>query len=642
MAYRDRTTNPIFLCAFAAVVMAYGWGYRGVVGHEGGAMVPGAMLGLALCLGAGRADWYRRAAVAGLFGAVGWAWGGSLSYMEQTFYAVSDSFPDVLYGYTMLFFLGALWAGIGGAILGLAFTLPRSQLHRFVGPFLAMSAAFLITYLVLFLNHDLNDLFERFTAEHMHDGDWFSALTVLVVCGGYAILRPGARAEALLFVACAVAWYIGYMGLTWFGGLSLGPPYRSESWGGILGVLIVLLVYLHRQHNRAALMLALYGTVGGGLAFALAVFVRHPVRVQWGPFEPWGGAMQWKIAEESFGLFMGFAIALGVLRFARGGLAPAAEDLPRKPLDVFAVFVMLVALMWINLRRVPMAWIHRYEAVAPTPVAGLMPWVWFLLAALFLTALAVYALYLYRRDALALAPATAYGKAALILILLLWVTVLGSFIQHLPASPTMVSMVDVSFFALAGIATAMALSQGARAQRVAIPRLAASGGPSIPPSDPRWRVGFRHALVWLSVPVVLLAITGLSMAMQDGPVSGARLRFGEHAYWREATRVIGIWDVVGIAPTAGAEPNPQEKGGVKSVSFNRNRAMLVALENGSVHTDEHRWHHADSRVWLNWYGREEYHPERATVPMTFHENRLYIPWPPKGEQEGMLVLERRP
>ena len=37
-------TGPAY-CALAAVAMAYGWGYRGTVGHEAGAMVPGALLG---------------------------------------------------------------------------------------------------------------------------------------------------------------------------------------------------------------------------------------------------------------------------------------------------------------------------------------------------------------------------------------------------------------------------------------------------------------------------------------------------------------------------------------------------------------------------------------------------------------------
>jgi len=91
-----------------ALLTGYGWGYRGTVGHEAGAMVPGALIGLGLCLASGRADWHRRAAVAGLCGAVGWAWGGSLSYMEQTFYVASDSFVDVLYGHAALFLLGGL------------------------------------------------------------------------------------------------------------------------------------------------------------------------------------------------------------------------------------------------------------------------------------------------------------------------------------------------------------------------------------------------------------------------------------------------------------------------------------------------------------------------------------------------------
>ena len=126
------STNATVLCLLAAFAMAYGWAYRGTVGSEPGATVPGALLGLTLCLGSGRQDWHHRAAVAGLFGAIGWAWGGSLSYMEQTFYVLSGSFADVLYGYAMLFFLGALWAGIGGAVLGLALTEPVSVLESLI------------------------------------------------------------------------------------------------------------------------------------------------------------------------------------------------------------------------------------------------------------------------------------------------------------------------------------------------------------------------------------------------------------------------------------------------------------------------------------------------------------------------------
>ena len=139
--------SAVVYCALAALIMAYGWGYRGTVGHEAGAMVPGALLGLVLALASGRSDWERRTLVAGLFSAIGFAWGGSLSYMEQTFYVSSDSFPDVLYGFTILFFLGGMWAGIGGAGIGFALTESRSTLEQIIRPFTAVCGVFFIVYI---------------------------------------------------------------------------------------------------------------------------------------------------------------------------------------------------------------------------------------------------------------------------------------------------------------------------------------------------------------------------------------------------------------------------------------------------------------------------------------------------------------
>ena len=160
---RNPTVLTLRFYALAGVVMAYGWGYRGTVGHEGGAMVPGALLGLVLCLGSGRSDWHCRAAVVGLFAAVGWAWGGSISYMEQTFYVMSDSFPDVLYGYAMLFVIGALWAGCGGAILGLGLTESRSELERLARPFVAVCTAFFLVYLYFLVMPEASEVSQNST-----------------------------------------------------------------------------------------------------------------------------------------------------------------------------------------------------------------------------------------------------------------------------------------------------------------------------------------------------------------------------------------------------------------------------------------------------------------------------------------------
>ena len=61
--------------------------------------------------------------------------GGSLSYMEQTLYALSDSFPDVLFGYTMLCCSGRLGryrgrrTGVGFHRVPLGIATPDSSVH---------------------------------------------------------------------------------------------------------------------------------------------------------------------------------------------------------------------------------------------------------------------------------------------------------------------------------------------------------------------------------------------------------------------------------------------------------------------------------------------------------------------------------
>jgi len=50
------------------------------------------------------------------------------------------------------------------------------------------------------------------------------------------------------------------------------------------------------------------------------------------------------------------------------------------------------------------------------------------------------------------------------------------------------------------------------------------------PDDPRWRLGWRHWLLWALTPLLLLALTAVTMSMHDGPMQGSNLRFGPGAY----------------------------------------------------------------------------------------------------------------
>lgn len=630
-----KSYNAFFFLFLAAVTMAYGWGYRGTVGHEGGAMIPGAMLGMALAMASGRLDWYRRAAIAGLFGAVGWAWGGSLSYMEQTLYVLSDSFPDVLYGYSILFLEGALWAGIGGAILGMAFTEKRSTLQRFVGPFTAICAVFLAVYIYFFFHPALHDALDYFTVEHFHDGDWFAALLTLIVSAFYWLVRKEDRQETALFFLASVAWWIGYLGFTKFGGLRLAPPFRSESWGGVIGILVVLLIYLARRKNRAALMMSLYGILGGGIAFALAVFIRHPVRVEWGPFATWGGKAQWKLAEESFGLFMGIAIALAVLRFLRGGLIPQKEDKPSKALNVYSVFVILVALMWVNLRRAPMHWMRQYESFVNSPIMILPPWLWYVFGGALLSVIAIYIFYQYWRDESLIVPRTAYGKAVIVFLLLLWLPAAGAFMKDFPNPYSVGILIVGNFWLLAAIASWMVLAESRRAQKAQIPIEAKAN-----PDHPKWRVGWKYRLLWLLVPVFLVAITGLSMSMQDGPYGRSRKRFGKDAYWRQVDQLIGRWNAVYRVQNLSGTGKTTENLALKALYFKKDRTVVATSANDSTVTDKHTWFLANPYLRLYWYGKEPGAVERAVLTMTFREKHLYIPWPPRHEA-GFLVFERK-
>ena len=51
-----------------------------------------------------------------------------------------------------------------------------------------------------------------------------AAAVAVVVSGVYWVVRPGDRAGTALVFWGAVAWWVGYLAFTKFGGLRLGPP----------------------------------------------------------------------------------------------------------------------------------------------------------------------------------------------------------------------------------------------------------------------------------------------------------------------------------------------------------------------------------------------------------------------------------
>lgn len=177
----------------AGIALSIGWGIRGNFGHEAGAMMPGALAAIAVCLLSGREDWRDRVAFFAFFGAIGWGFGGSISYMHTVSYTHSGNGPSQLYGYGANFVVGFLWAGIGGAGMALAATMDRERLTALFKPMLFLLAGwvFLLLFnsplfagLGEFLAHrtggDSTLVMDRHEKPfYWLDSDWLSTLTAL-------------------------------------------------------------------------------------------------------------------------------------------------------------------------------------------------------------------------------------------------------------------------------------------------------------------------------------------------------------------------------------------------------------------------------------------------------------------------------
>lgn len=494
----------------AALAMSVGWGIRGDYGHEAGAMIPGALLGLSICIASGRPSWWRRCAIMAACGAIGWAFGGQMSYGRIVGYTASLSLPDVAYGYASLFIVGGLWAGIGSAILALSVTQPRSYLEGFVGP--------LVVLWLVWLTMDLSGLTSRMVQTwYLNDTDWFRALPALIVAGACGAIFPRWRPACALIALLALGWLAGYVVLTALLGLHMTPP-RSDNWSGCVGLFIMLLVYLHRRRDRVALTLALYGLLAGGVGFAVGNFVNMLGRAQWGPigrYEALQGLDYWKWMEQLFGFIMGLGVGWVFLRRVRGTLAAPEEDQRGRNSNTVALLFLLLVMMWSNLFKNVRNWARRDHI--PDDLFGIGASWWFLWVGLMLSAVVAIAIVRQRRNALALAPCSAFGRAQLLFLIVLWVPVVGAFTQAFGGMATKgVFFVHVTFWMTAGVCSLIVL--------------ALSGQPGsehelqVPASDSSWRPGLKYWLCWLLVPAFIGLLAYLTVSSHEEQLFGSHLR----------------------------------------------------------------------------------------------------------------------
>jgi len=125
--------NQKYLYLLPAVTMMLGWGLRGFIGGGPfGAMIPGAMIALALCVFRPRKD----ATMLAAFAAIGVGIGGQMTYGQTVGFSVqADTF---WWGILGLALKGAIWGALAGPVIALGMT-PRPMLVLGSGVVMALA-----------------------------------------------------------------------------------------------------------------------------------------------------------------------------------------------------------------------------------------------------------------------------------------------------------------------------------------------------------------------------------------------------------------------------------------------------------------------------------------------------------------------
>ena len=401
-----------------ALSLSIGWGIRGNFGHEAGAMIAGALAGIAVVLFAGRDDWYRRVAYFATFGAIGWSFGGSQSYMQVLAYTHSGDSVSVLYGFACLFVLGFLWAAPGGAGTALPACLDRERLTALFAP---MTAVFLAwTVEELWLEPWLRARGYRLS---WFDTDWPGALMALIVALVWAAFRGKIEEGTSLILHMAIGWWAGFLVLVVGLGLRMTPP-RGDNWSGCLGLFGGLMVFCWRKKlPEVALASLVTGTIGG-IGFAGAVMLKL-VEVTSALQTNWHS-----IYEQTAGLFNGLALAAAMAMVA--GRTPRLKNEPpvRRWTEVYAVAFVLLVVTYLNLRKNPGTWTRELGMVRVQ--YGLPMTAWFNLGYAALAAAVLMPLIRHLRRPVPIVPATWVGKGQLLYVVFLWWMVVGNLDRILP------------------------------------------------------------------------------------------------------------------------------------------------------------------------------------------------------------------
>lgn len=524
---RPKTHLWMFIL-LTALSVSIGWGIRGQFGHEYGAALAGAIGGIAIATLSGRADWLRRVPFFALLGAIGFAFGGSMSYMKDIWMTHSSDPATVLYGFACVFIVGSLWAAPAGTGLALAAYLDRDQLTRLVT---------VSTWIIglWYLRDCVAGLLPDSPFRHFLGGYGMNAiLAALTVLAVRLFFRRYCGFGSLLILYMAAGWWLGQLVLIDLIHVQLNPP-RPETWACCLGMILGILAccLIHRQHGIA------FATLGalflGGIGFALGCAIKITVMAS-------GFTTNWhSIMEQTQGLLLGVALAIVFALLipripALEDAAPAPNSAPvRRWTESFCVVFVLWLLPYINFRYGPGEWVGEVKNLTASlygipitadflPARGFIGWLDFV--ALVLLAAIVLLLVLHRRHPLPAIPTNWLGRAQLFYLVFLWSITAMNFTFVLPRF-TPIRLVTEWFICINAAFCSVFVFYASLARQPAAPRIAA-GSPD-PTPYVQW---MRRTVFFGLLGAVLVCFFGFGMKLAcwgnqpAGQMGVVPIRFG--------------------------------------------------------------------------------------------------------------------
>ncbi|MFB3787501.1 MAG: hypothetical protein ACE15F_14150 [bacterium] len=405
----------------SALSLSIGWGVRGNWGHEFGAMIPGALAAMAACLLSGREDWRRRVAYFAFFGALGWSFGGSMSYGMVLGYTHSASWPSVLYGFACLFAIGFLWGAIGGSGTALPAFLDRERLTELFYPL----SAVLLVWTLQFLAFESGLLKED--AFNWYDTDWLAALLAVTAVATLGFIRGRFCFGSHLILCMAAGWWLAFLLLVVGLGIRMTPP-RGDNWAGCLGMTVALFLFLWRKGLTPVVFAGLVTAFFAGLGFSTAELIKL-LGVSTGIVANWHSVM-----EQTFGLISGIGVAVAMIFLSKR--LPAVPDEPpvRYWTEVFSVGFVLLVIPFLNIRKnLESVWLPNH--VLPVAWYGHSAAWWFNLAYLAVALTVIFVIVRHQKIPLSVIPATWLGKGQALFLVFLWWIVIGNLSRYLPFDP---------------------------------------------------------------------------------------------------------------------------------------------------------------------------------------------------------------